>query len=983
MHKRWKSGVLLAFVLMNICISYSFLFSEKTTLSKSRLSSLFEASFASGASLRQKGNFQKAVEEYAKALGIAEQMEKDEAKVECLMSLGLLYWNLGQLKESTEKYEEALRLAQKIGLAGKENECLAALEIYRFYNEGKKCRTEGDNQGSIKNFQEAIELSRKIKSREHELKCLRQLSLTYWEMNDMDMFFKLNEEGLKLANALNHKREKGKCLNNIGIYYSHLSKYFLSLKYLDEAYLIAKQENSITDLAYIFTNLGFVYKELGELEKALDLLKKTLEIDYKEGNEFEICLDLNNIGNIYLNKGLFSNRDDNFMKALSFYNESLKIARKYKTSDIETKVLSNLGFINFNLNKYSESLHHLNLAYNLAKKMKDLEMIATILNNMAHVYSKMGKYDKADELYQKSIEAALKMNNNRVLWEAYFGLGQCLESQQKFNLAIESYKNSIKIIENIRSQISFDAYKSGFVRNKFQVYECLINLLYALHLKNPNSGYDQEIFYTVERAKARAFLDIVSEARAEIHENLDPSLRNREREISNFISSIILELSRQDLPEERRKDLLNKLEQAEDEHLRIISIMKNESSKIVPFGLPDPYPLETIQDNLLDEKTALVEYFLGEKNSYLFLIKKRDSKLFSLPSRQDIENSIKTYLKMLSSPPKAEFRGEKASKRIFQELLFPLGGGLAESIQELIIIPDGPLFYLPFETLIISSSEREYEDEYLIYRYKISYAPSSSSLLFLKEKRLHKETSKGLLAFGDPVYEIKKTGKKKTFKTHSEIMREIYLNEGFDFSPLPFSRKEVLSIAKYFEKNRIDLYLGKKASEETIKKIPLQEYQIIHFACHGFLDEKFPFRSALVLSLGRSLEEDGFLQVREMHNIKMNADLVVLSACQTGRGTLEKGEGILGLPRIFFYAGARSVLTTLWKISDKATSEFMNVFYYYLALGNDIGESLRLTKLKMMQNGHSHPFYWAAFVLNGDSFSKIDIMKEALNKSRN
>ena len=197
-------------------------------------------------------------------------------------------------------------------------------------------------------------------------------------------------------------------------------------------------------------------------------------------------------------------------------------------------------------------------------------------------------------------------------------------------------------------------------------------------------------------------------------------------------------------------------------------------------------------------------------------------------------------------------------------------------------------------------------------------------------------------------------------------MREYFLGQEFDFSALPSSRTEVLKIGKHFSKRDRDIYLGEKASEHTLKTLPLNNYRIIHFACHAMLDEKVPFRSALIIAPGPDNDEDGFLQVREIYGLKMDADIVVLSACQTGRGSLEKGEGFLGLPRIFFYAGTKSVVSTFWRISDRSTSVFMDVFYGHLSRGYSKTKALQLAKIKMIRSEYSHPFYWAAFSLNGD-----------------
>ena len=161
------------------------------------------------------------------------------------------------------------------------------------------------------------------------------------------------------------------------------------------------------------------------------------------------------------------------------------------------------------------------------------------------------------------------------------------------------------------------------------------------------------------------------------------------------------------------------------------------------------------------------------------------------------------------------------------------------------------------------------------------------------------------------------------------------------------------------------LFVSANAQEEVVKKIALEDYQIIHFACHSLLDERFPFRSALILALNGD-SEDGFLLVREIYNLRLSAEMIVLSACQTGKGRLENIEGVLGLPRIFFYCGARSVVSSLWKINDKSTTKFMSQFYKHISEGKSKPQALRLAKLYMIDNKYSHPFYWASFVLYGD-----------------
>ena len=490
-------------------------------------------------------------------------------------------------------------------------------------------------------------------------------------------------------------------------------------------------------------------------------------------------------------------------------------------------------------------------------------------------------------------------------------------------------------------------------------------------MNEPSNGYEEEIFHIVERAKARAFLEALRESKIDIRERLSPRLKKEERDIAAQISSIMISLSQGDFSEEERSKLIIKLKQRENEYKELISRIRVEIPEMTKLVSPDPCRVEKVQEELIDEKTALIEFFLGENRSLMFFVTKNELKLYSLPPRELIEKSIRAYLKIIYQPPKDKFKGILAAQRIYKELLSLDKKNIPSSVEKLIIVPDGVLYYLPFETLISSTRCGLPEEKYLIEKYTISYAPSSSSLLFLSEKKIKKGASKGLLAFGNPFYNAKASSKSKRNKTYTQVLKDLYSNLGFDYSPLTYSQLEVQKIAEFFPKTKRNIYLKKKAKEDIVKKISLKDYQIIHFACHGFLDENFPFRSALVLALDEDTAEDGFLQVREIYNLRMRADLIVLSACQTGKGKLEKREGILGLPRIFFYAGAKSVVSSLWKVSDKTTGKFMSYFYRHLSQGKSKARALQLAKLKMIKSKFYHPFYWAAYILNGDYSSRL------------
>lgn len=934
---------------------------------KSDLNQLYESAVKSGEAQKKGGNFKQAIDAFTQALKLAREIDNKEEEVDCLMSLGLMYWNIGQLEQSSEKYNQALALAQKINLNDRKQECRNSLEIYRLYEDGKKFRDTNEYQKSIESFQKAIDLARRTGSKEHEVKCLRQLSLTYWELNDIKALYSLNEEGLKIAKELNHRKEQGRCLNNIGLFHWGLNNYSKAINYFSDAMYFAQKEKDLDDESICLNNIGLIYQEMGSCEKAERYFLRATLINKNLRNNFYLQVNMLNLGVNYLRKGAILRCEKDFYKALDYFNNCLKLIRETRDIKTEIKVLNNIGFVYTDLKKYWDASHYFKLGLEKAEEAKDFETRSMILNNMGIVHFNLGDYEKSINLYQRAVEIANEIGAGHILWEAYLGLGQCYEKIDDYRCALIYYKKAVDTIDHMRSQISIDVYKAGFVRDKFRVYESLINLLCRLNRDNASKSYTKELFQVIEKAKARAFMESLGESKIDIGERLSPELKKRENEVSDKISLVMQELSKHDLSRKKREELLNALQQEEDDYLSLISKMRVEDSGIAELLNPLSCQVEQVQQRL-DGNTGLIEYFLGENQSIMFFITKNSIEVYPLPSRSEIERSLKAYLKSLSDSPKKRFRGILAAQRIYREIL----PNIPDYVENLIIVPDGVLYYLPFESLVFSHQSQKMENMYLIEKYKISYIPSSSALLFLSENKPESKRSKNLLAFGNPAYSLTNSSKRKESETEVEVMRELYLDQGFDFSSLPHSEEEVLGISSYFPRERRDVYIKDEAKEEVFKRISLKDYRIIHFACHGFLSEEYPFRSALVLSLDEDPAEDGFIQVRELYNIRLGADLVVLSACQTGRGRMERGEGLLGLPRIFFYTGAKSVISTLWRINDESTAVFMNWFYRYLSEGKDKAQALRLAKLRMLDSRYSHPFYWASFVLNGDYNSVIN-----------
>jgi CHAT domain-containing protein len=916
-----------------------------------------------GEAYQRSGNFEKAFALLTEALTSSRKKKNPREEAICLQKLGITSWDLANISDSAGFFEEALSLAQKLKDVLKERFCKSALGVIHFYNLGKEYRSKNHNSKSLESFDRALALGEETGIEDFSLKSLRQKSLTHWQMGDFQAFYACAKRGLEISTRINHRKEMGRCLNNMGAYHERMNDYSNALRYLGSALPILQSERDFSSKAECLTNLGGVYRSLCIFNKALYALSEALEIDREIKDPSAILVDLENIGNVYLKSGWVNEDKRDLHKALETFSDCFTMLKEMPRSPTELVLLNNSGFAHYLLGEYEASL---DCYYEALKKCGDdvqADEMCHIFNNIANVFVKCNRVDEAILYFMKSTNINAETRYLETAWEAYFGLGQCYEAKRELMTALLYYKKSIEIIEKIRSRITVDVFKISFTRDKLSVYQRTLDVLYSLYLANPSKTVIEELFQIMERAKARSFVESSIEARINFEMGLNPRFVEREKEISREISSISRQLSESRLAGPAKEKRLQELELKEEEYLRLIAEMRIENRDVAGIVFPPISSLAQVQTDLLNERTAILEYFIGDKISFLFMISRHGIGFYKLPRRSILEDSLRAYLKILSSPSHGHFEGIRAAERIAGELVFPLEEDPKSEIDNLIVIPDGVLHYLPFETLRIRNEGKAI---YLVEKYKISYGPSSTSLLLLKEKPRRLRPEKSLLAFGDPLERGRKSSKELSEKVSADFPGDAYSGAGFVFPPLPYSRQEVLDIARLFPAQNRTIYMQGAATESILKKTLVEKYDIVHFACHGLMDEKFPFRSALVLSPDRNQEEDGFLQVREIYGLKMNAGLVVLSACDSGNGTLERGEGLLGLTRTFLYAGARAVLSSIWSVNDRSTAVFMEDFYKGLVRGEDKITALRTTKLKMLRSERSHPYYWAGFVLNGD-----------------
>jgi CHAT domain-containing protein/TPR repeat protein len=818
------------------------------------------------------------------------------------------------------------------------------------------------NNVSLEKFEQAIYLGRETGFPIYELKCLRQIGITYWQMGSINLFLESNIKALEISDRISHKKEKGRCLNNIGVYYQRINDYSQALNYYENALSIIKATDDHLTEAECLSNIGILYKELGNLTKAQQYLISALELDKKVGDIDLISVDMNNIGSVYLRTAIDSQNTQGLLQAMELFRDCLSLKGIEKTSALTIiMALNNIGVIQSEMKDNKSARDNFYLALKIIEKSNFLSEKSQIFINIAATFIYDNNIDDAIEYYNKALEIGSAHSLENILMESCEGLGQCYELRKEYSLAVLFYKRSIEVMESVWDRIPSDFFKIGYARNKMNVYQRIIAILVSKHNANPHMTSLEEIFNYIERAKARAFLENIRETGGGNNKGTNTGLYDQQQEISKNISALYRKMISTNLSLESKLQINIELEHEEEKYMRLVSDIKAEERTISHNISTEICNISQIRNYVTGDKNIVLEYYIGEKESYLIKITRNSAKIFVLAGRVELEKSIRGYIKLLSSRSIDKKAGFEAATRICKELILLEKDGLPENAEAIIVIPDGILHYLPFETLRASLG---HGSGYLVEKYVISYCPSASSLFVLQRQNRRDIAQRMLLAVGGPDYTILPTSENQI--TKKSVLSKLYKEQGFNFSSLPFSKKEVQEIGKLFKNNERTILVGEKASEETIKKLPLIEYRIIHFACHGFLNEKNPFRSALVLSLHAQQADDGYLQMREIYSLDLNADLVVLSACQAGNGIMESTEGPIGLARPFFYAGARAVVASLWSINDKTTVILMKDFYRYLAEGRAIGKALQLAKKGMLNSAWSHPYFWAGFILNGD-----------------
>ena len=628
--------------------------------------------------------------------------------------------------------------------------------------------------------------------------------------------------------------------------------------------------------------------------------------------------------------------------------EALAKARSQQKKAHEAQLLILLGRLRARTMDRKGAIAYLEGAGQFASRVQLFRMQADAMFELARLYRDAGDLASAEARATEGLAAGQRAGDRYYVPRNLTMLADLKAGRGQVREADALYRQAEDVIEGMLIGVNEPYWNSSVAGSMSDTY------LHHFELLN-QSGDVAGAFKVLERVRGRTLLSALRDRKA-----LQAPESQQTAALEGEAAAVQLRLM-QSSDSRERQQLLDRLVELE----RRLGFAWTEGSSVEQRLPLQPAPLRRIEEDL-DSSELLLEYVLDDPTAFCISVSRRGTRIQALPAGgKQIESIVQQFL--------AEVHARKTavepSRRLFKLLLAPIPG--ATVAPNLVIVPDGVLNRLPFESL------RDDQGRFLLKAHTIGYIPSGTILDSLRRLRELPSASRPLLAVGDVAYENQGgVGRRlpPASTVRGRIERSLAEFSGASLHDLPQTREEVQQIASLAGPNAV-LLVGQQATESAFKKEPLDQFRILHLAVHGFADTQYPERSALVLAPDPRAGEDGLLQVREITRLRLNAELTTLSACDSGVGKLEGQEGVSNLVEAFLVAGSKSVVASLWSADDVSTSALMENFYERLARGEPAASALRDTKLDLLAKfgDQLSPYYWAAFIGVGETFRPVKL----------
>ncbi len=954
------------------------------------------------ANIRGREHLMRGAREFAQGAYV-KALQSGEAAAEMFRSIGDFDGEMdalhlaGQSARKLTRYPVALKYHERALELAKEYEDrlhtgMALIDLGDVYERKKT------HKRAIELYKEGLEALKVPGDWREAVRGLRQLGDIYVDSGRFDDAFRVYGQALSYAKQGGDAAAVALQRDYMGYFYRRLGDYAKAVELHGQALAAAQDISDLQERlraqARAFNHLGLSVGAIADTGKirddgplALAHLKRAIHYEEKALGAALESKDMWRQG--YVIRALaYLHRQEALLREGGEREEALRRSLKYAQDaharaiymgekEWQGLALHHLALARAALGQSADAKKSFEDALAIWESIGDLRAQGFAHRFMAEVlYEPAGRYREALAAHDKAIRAFQPVQSLEQIADVHLKKGLLYERIGELQNAKDAYLASIQTLEAIRDRLATEEHKVVFFERRQNPYEALISLLIRLYRRDSQTKDAVLALEVSERARGRTILDMIKGARTKILAGVDQGMLSREQEIHSLVYRIRSELIGQRDPASALA-LKERLNQLDFEYAQLLRELDKRYPNYARLKSPRPLSLKEIQQRVLRPGEVLLEYFVALEETYLFVVSR--TKLEAVLTLPVGKSELTRQVEALRRP----FKRIKETRNVDALASFNLG--LAHELyarlfrpcepfisaaSKLVIVPHGPLLYLPFELLVISEMDEGRQDRgkrinaarYLVEQAPaISYAISASTM----DPRLHRgqpgELSGLLLAFGNP------TGREETSPKH-----KVRLKGGeFEMTPLPYSEVEVQNVAALYAPNA-RIYLRHDATKDRFLK-ESGRYSSLHLSTHGILNEEHPMFSALVFAPGRQGKDFKLLKTHEIFNLSLNAELVTLSACEVGLGEIKDGEGLLGLSRAFLYAGVEGLVVSMWSVDDRATATLITDFHRMVR--KDPGrkaEALRQGKLNLLGAGraqkrgpisYAHPFFWAPFIL--------------------
>ena len=945
------------------------------------LTNTTRALLKSGDAYFSRSEYQEAVKRYQDSVALATKKRDTLAKARALSRLARLNSYAGNNDLAQQ------RLTRALGLLKRDDSTAAAQIVHGevLTSLGELDEARGNFKNALKNLYDALGVlagDRNGEARVH-------IFIGYIKGSTGDTNIALLEIGkaLKLYQATNNKIGEGQASSARGLVYLHKGDPEKSIEQNESAIAIFGAIGDRHSEAIANNTLGQAYEQMNEPKSALQHYERALRL-------FEELKAVNGIAPTNCLVAHMHFLGDRLDQALTFYQRCLELSRSAGMVRMEVSAVNEIAGVYAKQHRYELALAQHRRVRKFYKSIGDQRGLARALNVYGDLLLQAGQEQKALNAYQQALDLSEETGEHATALTALYSLASIKLADGSPEAALQLIQRSLKRIEELRANVASPEFRTSYFSGEQPHYALAIDILTQLERGQPGKGFGAQAFLIAEQSRARLLVDLITELPAHNREGAPLDLLDKERELRGIIrakAEYRMAANQKDPAEVTEVD--NELQKLKTEYQQVVAQVRQQNPYLSSLEQFEAVNVDQIQKELGPE-TVLLTFSLGHDQSYLWAITSDSLQLYELPGRQFIEDKVWKYYELLTAwqridgqtPDEYQAKIEAAKEKLEETgsgLSQMLLGSVADKLgnKRLVVIPEGALQYVPFGAL--PSPVGPQSGTLLIDAHEIVVEPSFSALLAIR-KNIRKDLTspdKLVAVFADPVLnrsDDRVQGVPVTTVAMSDKANHAEpVTNAAGLSRLAHAAEEADAIAAVAPWGSMFVAKGFDANRETAMSANVGQFQIVHFATHGILNREHPELSGIVLTMmdRNGAQTDGLMSLHDIYSLDLSSQLTVLSACQTALGKDIKGEGLVGLSHAFMSAGSKSVVSSLWKVDDRATAALMREFYEsMLQQGMSPAAALRAAQLKMRQEkGTSAPYYWAGFVIQGEYTNRIAI----------